>query len=298
MMVDWIGYPTETERLSKTTTVTFVVQYFNSAFLLLMVNANMSEQPITFWLTTGTMPDFNSSWFRSVGDIIVLAMEFNIYYPIIEILMYAAMRFFFRLLDRGCCICRKTIPERHPKTWKEGDEEVRPNTKSTSIQGYINIWQGPMYFMHFKYSSILTITYITMMYGFGMPVLFPIALASFIVLYLTEKYALFYIHITPPMYDERLSNDVLNKLQFAPLLYLIFGYWMASSQQLISNDYLMATTLSTDTYITQHTMGDVFSDQGWNGIKWPMMVAFIILNLVWYFGNLLQQALYKCFPVL
>ena len=43
MMVDWIGYPTETERLSKTTTVTFIVQYFNSAFLLLMVNANMSE---------------------------------------------------------------------------------------------------------------------------------------------------------------------------------------------------------------------------------------------------------------
>jgi len=89
---------------------------------------------------------------------------------------------------------------------------------------------GPVYFMHFKYSSILTIVYITFMYGFGMPVLFPIALFSFIVLYLVEKYALFYVHITPPMYDERLSNDVLNKLQFAPLLYLIFGYWMASSQ--------------------------------------------------------------------
>ena len=117
MMVDWIGYPTETERLSKTTTVTFIVQYFNSAFLLLMVNANMSEQPLTFWLTTGAMPDFNSAWFRSVGDIIVAAMVFNIYYPIIEILGYAGLRFLFRLLDRGCCICRKTIPERHPKTW-------------------------------------------------------------------------------------------------------------------------------------------------------------------------------------
>lgn len=117
MMVDWIGYPTETERLSKTTTVTFIVQYFNSAFLLLMVNANMSEQPLNFWLTTGAMPDFNSAWFRSVGDIIVAAMVFNIYYPIIEILGYAGLRFLFRLLDRGCCICRKTIPERHPKTW-------------------------------------------------------------------------------------------------------------------------------------------------------------------------------------
>ena len=244
------------------------------------------------------MPDFNSAWFRSVGDIIVAAMVFNIYYPIIEILGYAGLRFLYRLLDRGCCICRKVIPERHPKTWEPGQAEERPNTKSTSIQGYINIWQGPIYFMHFKYSSILTITYITMMYGFGMPVLFPIALASFIVLYLVEKYALFYVHVTPPMYDERLSNDVLNKLQFAPLLYLIFGYWMASSQQLISNDFLEATASSTDTYITQHTMGNVFSGQGWNGIKWPMMIVFIILNLVWYFGNILQGWFYKLMPSL
>jgi hypothetical protein len=43
MLVDWIGYSTETIRLQKTTTVTFLVQFFNSAFLLLMVNANLSE---------------------------------------------------------------------------------------------------------------------------------------------------------------------------------------------------------------------------------------------------------------
>ena len=57
-----------------------------------MVNANMEEQPITFWLTTGAMPDFNTIWFRSVGDIIVAAMVFNIWYPIIEIFGYAGLR--------------------------------------------------------------------------------------------------------------------------------------------------------------------------------------------------------------
>lgn len=84
--------------------------------------------------------------------------------------------------------------------------------------------------MHYKYSSILTIVYITFMYGFGMPVLFPIACASFLVLYFVEKIMLFYGYVMPPMYDERLSNDVLRKLQFAPLLYIMFGYWMASNQ--------------------------------------------------------------------
>jgi len=53
MLIDWVGFATETERLSSTTTVTFLVQFFNTAFLLLLVGANMSEQPITFWLTGG-----------------------------------------------------------------------------------------------------------------------------------------------------------------------------------------------------------------------------------------------------
>ena len=106
MLVTWIGFKTETEQLSNITTVTFVVQFFNSAFLLLMTNADMSEQPISFWLTNGVLPDFNSAWFRSVGDIIVGAMVFNVYYPILEVLGYWGMRMFFRCLDRGCRLPR------------------------------------------------------------------------------------------------------------------------------------------------------------------------------------------------
>ena len=276
MLVDWIGFNTETERLSKTTTITFVVQFFNSAFLLLMTNANMSEQPLSFGLTTGSMPDFNTGWFRSVGDVIVAAMVFNVYYPIIELLMYWALRVLFRCIDRGC--------------------RCRGDTKSTSIQSYISTYAGPLYFMHYKYSSILTIVFITMMYGFGMPILFPIAMLSFLVLYITEKIMLFYGYVMPPMYDERLSNDVLNKLQFAPLLYVIFGYWMASNQQLLSNDHLTPVESSFSTYVTNHTMGDIFSGEGWAGIKWPLMFTFIVLNIVWYFGDNIVNWLTECMP--
>ena len=278
MLVDWIGFSTETVRLSKTTTITWVVQWFNSAFLLLMVNANLSEQPITFWLTSGSLPDFNSAWFRSVGDIIVAAMIFNVYYPLLEFVMFWGLRFLYRCLDRGC------------KIRKDG------TTKSTSIQGYINLYQGPLYFMHYKYSSILTIAYITFMYGFGMPVLFPIAMLSFLVLYFVEKLMLFYSYVMPPMYDERLSNDVLSKLQFAPLLYVIFGYWMASNMQLISNEHLTAVESSTSIYITSHTMGTAFSGVGWEGIKWPLYIAFIFLFIIFFFGEILVNWLCDFFP--
>jgi hypothetical protein len=150
--------------------------------------------------------------------------------------------------------------------------------------------------MHYKYSSILTIAYITFLYGFGMPVLFPIAMLSFLVLYMVEKIMLFYGYVMPPMYDERLSNDVLSKLQFAPLLYVCFAYWMASNEQLISNGHLTAVESSTSTYITNHTMGSVFSGEGWAGIKWPFLALFILLNIIWYFSESIHKLLYQCLP--
>ena len=84
--------------------------------------------------------------------------------------------------------------------------------------------------MHYKYSTILTVVYVTMMYGLGMPILFPIACISFVVLYFQEKTMLYYGYRVPPMYDERLSQNVLDTLQTAPILLVVFGYWMASNQ--------------------------------------------------------------------
>jgi hypothetical protein len=43
MLLSWIGYASETEKLSKITSFTFYMLFFNTAFLLMLVNADMSE---------------------------------------------------------------------------------------------------------------------------------------------------------------------------------------------------------------------------------------------------------------
>jgi len=275
MLVDWIGYSSETVRLSKTTNVTFFVQVFNSAFLLLMINANLSEQPFSFGLKSGSMGDFNGPWFRSVGNVLIGAMFFNLYYPLLEAGGYWLLRSQGRCRDRGCTFSGKT-------------------TKTKSIQNYMDMYSGPVYYMHYKYSSIMTTCFITFIYGFGMPILFPIACASFIVLYVVEKMLLFYGYRLPPMYDERLSQDVLNKLQFAPLLYLAFGYWMASNQQLISNDHLSKMTNTRDVNYTDHSYGSLIQASGYDGFKWPMMIALIILTLFFFFGKFIEKMFASC----
>ncbi len=101
-------------------------------------------------------------------------MMFNIYWPIFEVGVWYGYRFAFRLLDRRFKTCNVNY------------------TNKTTIQQYVEIYSGPVFFIHYKYSSILNITFVTMMYGLGIPILFPIAAISFLTLYLVEKVMIYY----------------------------------------------------------------------------------------------------------
>jgi uncharacterized protein (UPF0264 family) len=52
-------------------------------------------------------------------------------------------------------------------------------TKKTSMAALRILYSGGDYIIHFKYSGMLNIAYITMMYGLGMPALFPIAALNY-----------------------------------------------------------------------------------------------------------------------
>ena len=111
-------------------------------------------------------------------------------------------------------------------------------TKKTTLQPYIELYSGPTFFIHYKYSFILNVTFVTFMYGIGIPVLFPIAALSFFILYTVEKGMIYYSYRQPPMYDDKLNKMVLGLMTYAPLLMMSFGYWMLSNKQLISNEYI------------------------------------------------------------
>lgn len=217
-LITYIGVDTESEQTRLITNGVFVVQFFNTALLLLVVNANLAEQgfPLNVMSSSRGLSDFSHLWFSDIGVTLTGAMLFNVYYPIVEFFMFGAMRKAFRFMDQGFS-CNKL------------------KTKKTTIQLYVELQSGPVFFIHYKYSAVLNIVFVTMMYGMGIPVLFPIAAASLFVLYCIEKFMLYYVYREPPMYDEKLNNNALSILTYAPLLFLSFGYWMFSSKQLLGN---------------------------------------------------------------
>ena len=99
--VTWIGYSTQTALIERVTIVTFLCQFFSTAFILLLVNADLKEQPFSFGIVYGDKGDFNSAFFRQAGEVLISTMIFNALYPLLDFAINWAMRFVFRLLDRG-----------------------------------------------------------------------------------------------------------------------------------------------------------------------------------------------------
>ena len=111
--------------------------------------------------------------------------------------------------------------------------------------------------MHYKYSTILNVTFVTLMYGVGIPMLFPIALANFIVLYVLERLLITYYYKQPPAFDEELNKNTIEALHWASLLYFFVGYWMMSNKQIFSNTLY---EFDTDDPTDQETGHKVFKN--------------------------------------
>ena len=97
-------------------------------------------------------------WYTEVGNKIVKTMMINSMMPYITL---------------GTAIAAQKVP-----IWLDGGDRYK--TKATSMAKYKARHGGKDYVIHFKFSNVLNIIYITMMYGIGMPLLFPIAAFNFL----------------------------------------------------------------------------------------------------------------------
>jgi hypothetical protein len=148
-------------------------------------------------------------------------------WPIVEFNMWYFSRFLKRLADNPlyyifcCSLCGKRYKYR---------------TKTTSIPEYLEIYSGPVYFIHYKYSYLLNIVFMTFTFGAGLPLLYPIAWLSFLIFYIMERILLAYSYREPPFFDQTLNSAAIRILMFAPILYCAFGFWMFNNIQIFGND--------------------------------------------------------------
>ena len=89
---------------------------------------------------------------------------------------------------------------------------------------------GPEFDISSRYATMFTIVYVTLIFGIGMPILYPLAIFNLSVIYLVERYVLAYHYRVPPTMDDRMVKNAMKILSFTPMLFLANAYWMLTNQ--------------------------------------------------------------------
>jgi len=190
----------------------FVLQFINTGLLVLLLNAQISS-PTFSLLRSGENPDFNASWYSSVGTSIILTMLLNLVIPHLmplALTLYASIK---RCCDRDC-----------------SEKRTRTHQK---IQAELNeLHLGPEMQIDERYAQLYNTIFVCLAYSAGIPLLIPI-LFGYVVITLAVDTCLFSMsYRTPPQYSASLPRAFTSLLPFTAVLHLAFASWMLSNENI------------------------------------------------------------------
>jgi len=161
------------------------------------------------------------------------------------------------------------------------DERI---TKKITQASYENVYTGPEFIIDFRYSQMLTLTFVCFLYSGGMPFLYVTTLAQFVITYFFDKLFLLRISRLPKNYDENLETVVRMTLYCILVLHLVFSIFMFGNPQIFDQTQ-SALSIVTSTF--DNITGQI--DQSKDGIhtkffKRTMLqhnvILFILLLLI------------------
>lgn len=136
--------------------------------------------------------------------------------------------------------------------------------------------------MDLKYASMLTVVYVTMLYGSGIPILYVVAAAFFFTSYWVDKFLLFHYFRRPLMMDKFLAVNTLKWFKYALVFHIIGGMLMFSNSAILPIKETLSTNLygkHFSAYATNFNFGTVTSVL--MGIYIAVFVCLIALYLIW-----------------
>lgn len=69
--------------------------------MLLIVNAGMRDNPVSYGIVGGSLQDFNRTWFNIVGNTLLGTLIINVIMPVVESTWKKFKKFVLRGLDQG-----------------------------------------------------------------------------------------------------------------------------------------------------------------------------------------------------
>ena len=128
------------------------------------------------------------------------------------------------------------------------------------------------------------------MFGAGLPILYPIAWASFIVFYVVERLLVAYSYREPPLFDQTLHREALRLIKFAPLIYCAVAFWMFGNPQIFGTNVYFLQRYSQH-QITNHTISTALNNLDYHNE--PLLILFGFLLITNFISKLVYKFTYK-----
>jgi len=159
-------HSTLNQELAQRVLKTFVGQFLNTGVILLLVNARLTENN-KVW--QGKFSDITSLWYSNVGSTLLSTMFINVFsVPAIKF-VEVIFNLFARCFDRGCGFNAK-------------------KTKKKTQASYESLYSGPEFYVDTRYSQILTLIFVCLLYSGGMPFLYLTSFIQLVLSYFVDKY--------------------------------------------------------------------------------------------------------------
>lgn len=189
----------------------FFAQFFNTALLMLLINAAWPES-IRVKFATGKHSDFTPAWFDTVGASLVTTMLINIVTPHIYP-WTMAMCYWYRTRGKGRYLT--------PESQRDLNEKMI----------------GPYADYSLRYAQLFNVLFVTFCFASGLPIMIYIATASFFVSYWSDKILFLRYYRLPPQFNAKIQKVMSNLMPLALAIHLGFGVWQYSNAQYFSEAY-------------------------------------------------------------
>lgn len=315
----------------------FIALFINTAFVTALANMDIRGMLGMESAQVGqAYNDFTVDWYKTVGSGIVITMLLNVFtphgFPAVRWLVWRARGRLARgwpalfacpWACRGfcgpcCCVWWLVSPRANQRLSRlrrvqanspaavEQDlaskagrslcsRLCRPRTQRKLQQ----VYTGNDFKLSIRYAQLLMTSCVTLVYGTGMPILYPVAALSFLLSYWVDKGLMVKYYRAPPHYSTEVGDTMMRFLPLAFAVHLAVSAWMLSSLSIFSSD--SSGSISGSLAIPDNSVAQVsvpLNDRLAQGHVWPLvlLLGLVVLAMVLYrlakylFGTLSHAA--------
>jgi len=231
-----------------------IAQFFNTGIIVLLVNSTLFR--FTNLVGQSGFEDFEREWYKLVGKSLTITLLIQAFSPhLVQVCLIPLLR------------CRRRCKAATQKTQRDLNA----------------LYSWPQFNLAVRLGGLINVTFCTLLYSAGLPLLSFTAFTTFFLVYHCDKLLLLRASKMPPTYNEALIGVFARVIPFACFLHATLAIYMLGNQDLFPGKAWIDREKFTELGIFEIQYLGLFlerclvSGSTGNVVMWLLIVAFLVI---------------------